>query len=241
MSRNPKTQITKNKNMKMKTYLTMTGVLLLAATAAQATLTYGSASFTGVIPDANPAGISSSIAVSGADINSSRDVNVTLNLSGGYNGDLYGYLIGPDGSFAILLNRIGRTSDTGTGAFGNSGSSVNITLDDDGAGGDIHAAASGVLTGSYWSDGRNVNPLNAVSGDTRTAGLDQVFTAANAHTINGTWTLFLADMSGGDTMNLVSWGLSITAVPEPATWALIIFGAVAGVTVVTRRVRRVTA
>ena len=226
--------------MKMKTYITMTGVLLMATMAAQATLTYGDASFTGTIPDANPAGISSSILVSGAVINAARDVNVTLNLSGGYNGDLYGYLIGPDGSFAMLLNRIGRTSDTGTGAFGNSGSSMILTLNDEAVAGDIHLAASGALTGSYWSDGRNVNPLNAVSGDARTAGLDQVFTAANNHTINGTWTLFLADMSGGDTMNLVSWGLDITVVPEPATWALLIFGALAGV-VVARQQRRARA
>jgi subtilisin-like proprotein convertase family protein len=35
---------------------------------------------------------------------------------------------------------------------------------------------------------------------------------------NGTWTLFLADASGGAPNTLVSWGLDITgtaAVPEP--------------------------
>ncbi|MCX6896402.1 MAG: PEP-CTERM sorting domain-containing protein [Verrucomicrobia bacterium] len=59
-----------------------------------------------------------------------------------------------------------------------------------------------------------------------------------------TWTLYLADMAtGGGTAQLSNWGLNfdITAVPEPATWALLIFGALAGGTVVSRRVRRVAA
>ena len=41
---------------------------------------------------------------------------------------------------------------------------------------------------------------------------------------NGTWTLFIADVSGGDQSTLVSWELDITAVPEPVTVALGIFG-----------------
>jgi hypothetical protein len=41
---------------------------------------------------------------------------------------------------------------------------------------------------------------------------------------NGTWTLFFADMSGGAESTVVSWGLDITAVPEPANVALGIFG-----------------
>jgi hypothetical protein len=138
---------------------------------------------------------------------------------------------------AVLLNRIGRTSST---PFGNSGSSINLTLDDSASAGDIHLAASGALTVNHWSDGRNVNPLTVLNTDTRTLGLDQVFAESNGRTINGTWTLFLADMSGGSTMTLNGWSLDITAVPEPATWALIIFGTVAGGTVVVRRVRRQT-
>lgn len=228
--------------MKMKTYLTLTGALLLAATAAQATITYGTAtSLNTAIPDANPSGISSTIAVSGATINTLRDVNVTLELSGGYNGDLYGYLLGPDGTLAVLLNRIGRTANTGVAAFGHNGSSMTLTLDDSAVVNIHDVGLSGALGSSYQSDGRNVNPLNALGSDTPTLGLDQVFAAAYSRAINGTWTLFLADMSGGDTMTLVSWGLEISAVPEPATWALIIFGAVAAGTVVVRRVRRATA
>jgi hypothetical protein len=58
----------------------------------------------------------------------------------------------------------------------------------------------------------------------------------------GTWTLFIADLSGGDTgdSQLISWG--VTAVPEPVTEALavfVLFGAVARL--VARRARRKTA
>ncbi|MCX6894794.1 MAG: PEP-CTERM sorting domain-containing protein, partial [Verrucomicrobia bacterium] len=45
----------------------------------------------------------------------------------------------------------------------------------------------------------------------------------DTHNVNGTWTLFLADMSGGDVSTLVSWGLNVSVVPEPTTWALIGF------------------
>jgi hypothetical protein len=48
------------------------------------------------------------------------------------------------------------------------------------------------------------------------------FGGANA---NGTWTLFLADLSGGDISTLVSWGMDISVVPEPITYALLAFGA----------------
>ena len=42
---------------------------------------------------------------------------------------------------------------------------------------------------------------------------------------NRTWTLFLSDVSGGGgTSSLIRWELDITAVPEPVTMALGIFG-----------------
>jgi len=41
---------------------------------------------------------------------------------------------------------------------------------------------------------------------------------------NNTWTLFFADTAAGDQTTLTSWSLNITAVPEPTTWAGLIFG-----------------
>ena len=44
---------------------------------------------------------------------------------------------------------------------------------------------------------------------------------------NGTWTLFIADLSAGDQSQLVSWDLNIIAVvPEPVNVALGIFAGV---------------
>jgi MYXO-CTERM domain-containing protein len=33
---------------------------------------------------------------------------------------------------------------------------------------------------------------------------------------NGTWTLFVADQSAGETSTLQSWSMTITGVPEPS-------------------------
>jgi subtilisin-like proprotein convertase family protein len=65
----------------------------------------------------------------------------------------------------------------------------------------------------------------------------------NGLSADGTWTLFLADMSASEESTLVSWGLQITAVPEPVTVTLAIFAATAGATqlvlwLVRRRHRR---
>jgi hypothetical protein len=153
---------------------------------------------------------------------------VRLNITGGYNGDLYGYLVlqSADSSTttAILLDRIGP------GTFGNNGSTINVTLSGNTAGGssvylgDIGSvgATGNVTTGTgqnYTPDG-NATALNAAFG---------------GHSANGTWTLFLADMSGGDTSQLVSWGLDISVVPEPITYALMIFGSVVMTVAVRRR------
>ena len=78
-----------------------------------------------------------------------------------------------------------------------------------------------------------MNPLTVTSADARTAFLSSF----NGLDPNGSWTLFLADMSGGDQSTLASWSLEISIVPEPTTVALMVFG-VAGLGVwVSRRLR----
>ncbi len=47
--------------------------------------------------------------------------------------------------------------------------------------------------------------------DTRTRFLS----GFNGMNPNGTWTLFVADMSGGGVSTVTAWGRDITAVPEP--------------------------
>ena len=63
-------------------------------------------------------------------------------------------------------------------------------------------------------------------------------TAFHNTSASGAWTIFFADLGAGDTSTLNDFNIGITALPEPATWALIIFGVVAGGMMVVRRIRR---
>ena len=166
------------------------------------------------IPDANPSGLTSSLLVSGA-APSLTSLSVTLNISGGNNGDLYAYL-SYNGILVTLLNRVG----TGTGspiqsAFGYSTAGFNnVTLDDSASGGSIHNVQNpgSLPTISYTADGGSLASFNGVNP-------------------NGTWTLFFADEAGGNTSTLNGWSLGITAVPEPVNVALGVF---MGLVVVTQ-------
>lgn len=162
------------------------------------------------IPDNDDVGYTNSQIVADAGLVEIQNVTVNLNFTGGWNGDLYVYLMHGSG-FAVLLNRPGRSvsSPDGSGTVG-----LDVTLDDN-APADIHTAipdSGGTFSGTYQSDGRNVDPYNVVSTDPRTATLASFF-GTNA---NGTWTLFVADQAAGDSSTLNSWSLTITAVPEPS-------------------------
>ncbi|PYI80004.1 MAG: hypothetical protein DME26_22460 [Verrucomicrobia bacterium] len=113
----------------MKFANTFSAVMLLAG----ASVTAQVASFTNVvntaIPDANPTGLSSTIDVSGV-AGLIGDLNVYLDISGGWNGDLYAYLSFDNGGFAVLLNRVGKSGSNPTG-YGDAG--INAVLDDDAA------------------------------------------------------------------------------------------------------------
>jgi subtilisin-like proprotein convertase family protein len=225
------------KLMKTKSLLAALLALPLLAGVARATLVeYNSdPALNAAIPDGSSVGLVESATLSGIpEANSGaviQNVDVNLNISGGYNGDLYGYLVlqSADHSTttAILLNRVGTTASD---AFGADGSGFNVTLTGGGTVnlGDIHTAAETTgsqLTGVYLADGRTDSPLTVTDTSARTAALD-AFNGADA---NGTWTLFLADLStGGGQATLNSWGVNVSVVPEPITWALIIFAALLG-------------
>jgi subtilisin-like proprotein convertase family protein len=156
------------------------------------------------ILDGNPNGISTTLAVSGAG-SVLTSLSVTLNISGGYNGDLYGYL-SYNGTLVTLLNRVG----TGGGdAFGYATAGFsNVTLDGTSANGNIHNVENPLANTSYTPDIGGGNSLASFNG-------------VNP---NGTWTLFFADLSGGDVSTLNGWSLNLTAVPEPVNVALLIAG-----------------
>jgi hypothetical protein len=180
-----------------------TAALLLVGTGARASIT---------IPDGNPTGVADTLTESGLNFSISS-VTLTLNVSGGNNGDLYAYL-SYDGHIVTLLNQPGVT---GINPLGYTDSGFNVTLSD-GSYGNIN---------NYGSGSYSVNGSGQVTGTYNATGGSTSFgTAFNNLNPNGTWTLFIADLSGGGgTSTLNTWSLDITAVPEPVTWALIIFGA----------------
>lgn len=177
----------------------------------------------GAIPDGDLTGWQDTRTLSVAPGQTIGDLNVTVNLAGGFNGDLYAYLV-HDSGFAILLNRVGRTASNPLGydntGFGPTAGGESFRLDDQ-AVLDVHGYqvsytlnASGQLTGTWQPDGRNIHPLStglAFDTATRDARLDSF----NGLDPNGSWTLYIADVtSGGGLSTVQSWGLEVTAVPE---------------------------
>lgn len=208
--------------MKTITTAICVGAMLAGASLTNAeVITQGSGSVNTAIPDGNVSGLQSTINISGSGITSIQNVDVTLNISGGYNGDLYAYLTSENGGgFAVLLNRIGQ--EGGNGGYSSSGI-TGVKFSNNGSYDDIHTYGGGTLSGGTYSpDGRNVNPLTAQTSDSRTASLLS-FNGGNA---NGNWTLFVADVSGEYTSQLDSWELEITGVPEPVDYALMAFGGI---------------
>jgi len=191
-------------------------------------------SSSGVVPDGSATGWSDvrSLPIPGNQV--VTDVNVTLSLSGGWNGDLYAYLTNPNSpGVAVLLNRPGRT---GGNPFGYSDAALTITLDDGAANGETHTyqSATGYATlignASAWQpDGRSVNPFTVTGSEPRTALLN-VFNGSSP--ASSGWTLFVADLASGSQSTITSWGLTITTVPEPH---VILTGALAGALLLTRR------
>jgi len=164
----------------------------------------------GVVPDGNVTGWNDMRTLTGIAENAILDVNVTLRLTGGWNGDLYAYLT-HDSGFTVLLNRAGRTGDDGFG-YGDAG--LDVIFDDGAANGDFHAYqavpgyATSIADGSLWApDGRNVSPLTVLDSDLPSAFLS----GFNGLDPNGNWTLFVADVGSGEVSTVARWGLTIEA------------------------------
>lgn len=200
-----------------------TGLTLVLCPQASAEVLVTATSSPGVgIPDNDLNGVADTINLSTA-ITSISSVTVSLDISGGYNGDYYAYLR-YDTGFAVLLNRVGSTSGN---PYGSPDSGFEVTFSETAANGDIHLASAGggTLTGIWQPDGRDVNPLTALDTDPRTAFLSSF----NGLDPNGAWTLFIADVSPEGLGTLESWTLQVegtsVAVPEPTTFTTFSAGA----------------
>jgi len=218
-------------------------MVMMAALAVTSAVTFGQSSETNItfnvnqaIPDGDLSGMALSTNLTLPTLAGSISaVTVSLNISGGWNGDLYGYLVRPGGQgFAVLFNRVG-VSNTAT-QFGYGDTGFNVTFSDS-ASDNFHYyqnVGGYSLSGSTWTpDGRNIDPTSDPNlfGSTSPSTFLSSF---NGYDANGVWTLFLADLSAGDQSTLVSWTIDITTVPEPSTMALTGVG-LAGVMLLIRR------
>ena len=181
------------------------------------------------VPNGSRDGISSTLNVTSGEVGGRyiTGLTLTLNISGGYNGDLYAYVV-HNGIMVPLLNRVGVGTVTGTDAFGYANGGFLLTL---GAStlNDIHLYQNyapsydgGALTGVWAPDGRAIDPLSsAVSFDTAgRTGFDS-YTGQNP---TGDWTLYVADVvGGGGSSYLTSWSMDIMAIPEPMNIAAALF------------------
>jgi len=204
--------------MKAKILVLMLGLLALKGWSQPMTGSFTNSAVSR-IPVGSPVGLMEKFTVSSLS-GSISNVQVTLDITGGFNGNLYAYLVNPVGQLVVLLNRPGVT---GSNPFGYSDAGMNITLDGL-AVNNIHNYDSGSysLRGTTWAaDGRNIDPESAGS------VFDAASTAANLSVYqntaaNGVWTFFIADLgAGGGTPNLNSVILSIITVPEPQSGALL--------------------
>lgn len=174
------------------------------------------------IPDGDSNGLASQIAVSNTD--TITTISLTLVTTSGWNGDLYAYLE-HNGVITVLLNRAGRTADDSDGADSNG---MNVTFTD-AATVDVHTGLSStygtLATGTFQPDGRAADPDEVLDSSPRTLS----FAGFTSQVASGNWTLFIADVAGGETATLDNWSLSLTtepaaAVPEPSSLALLALG-----------------
>jgi subtilisin-like proprotein convertase family protein len=206
----------------MKRHTFLSAILLLAlALARSAQADYFQTFFIGgaQVPDGNLVGWSDTRTVSGIS-GSISNVSVTLDLSGGWNGDLYAYLV-HDTGFAVLLNRVGRDTGNADG-YGTAG--MNVTLSDAAALGNIHSVSVPSPSGIYQPDGRNIDPRTAPADFNTPINPPALLGSFNGGNPSGNWTLFIADVQSGDVTAVQSWGLNIELVPEPSCLALFLGG-----------------
>jgi subtilisin-like proprotein convertase family protein len=178
------------------------------------------------VPDNDPNGVAFLFQIDDPPSAMSR-VTVSLQLSGGYNGDLYAFLTHGTG-FAVLLNRVGRGWATSADGYSDPGLSVTF---DSHVTDDIHRYqdldpsfdSEGQITGVWGADGRRIDPTSdeaTFQTASRTSQLD-VFHSQNS---SGNWTRFVSDLSSGGVTTLSGWSVMV---PEPVHAAAVAGAALA--------------
>ena len=189
-------------------FMVCTGGAVVAQTTTNVTFTVNQA-----IPDGDPSGLASTQTLIFSSIPNFSDLTITLNITGGFNGDYYAYLVNNTGGFAVLLNRVGKTASNPVG-YSDSGFSITLS---DASPNNIHTyqtvsdPGGGTLTGTWAPDGRNVDP-SVVTDTSPISATPSSF--SSERTPSGTWTLLLADLDYGEQGTLQKWTLTVTAISE---------------------------
>ena len=182
---------------------------------------------TQALPDYDASGVAYSFNLSDP-ATSITSVSVTLSISGGYNSDLYAYLSNGSG-YAVLLNRVGISESNPDGYLD---SGFNVTLSSSSSA-DIHQYQSlggtlngnGQLTGTWAADGRFIDPTTSSGAAYDAATRNNTLSTFIGTNPNDTWTLFIADVSGGGISTLNSWSVDVQPIPEPTSMSLLLVGA----------------
>jgi|GEM_PF-2542792 len=173
-------------------------------TSGGAAVTFPSTDTPVTITDNTPSGVTSTITIPASETRSIADLDVDLNATHSWIGDL-AISLARDATTVSIMDRPGYT---GTG-FGCSGDNPNIIADDEGTDGSIEGSCvAGANPGYAVADGRYTpnQPLSAFDGSA----------------MAGTYTLTISDNAAGDTGTLDSWALIIT--PEdsgPSTISMV--------------------
>jgi subtilisin-like proprotein convertase family protein len=178
------------------------------------------------IPDESSSGIVTSVNVPEIGIVNSATLTLQVQAQTGQSaflGDLYGTLLHESQS-SVLLNRPGRRLGEPAGYSDNRSMGVTFT---DAATANIHdyrltlngdhsTPLAGNLSGNWKPDGRITDPDFVLTTDASTSLLANFIGTPS----QGTWSVFLADLSTGGAHEVQSWSLllDITPVPEPGTW-----------------------
>ena len=136
------------------------------------------------ISDNDPAGVSTTISVT-EDV-TIEDLDLNLDVTHTWVGDLIVTLTSPTGTSAVLIDRIGTT----TGGVGCSGDDILATLDDAAA-----LPVEGQCGGGVPSIDGTFSPNNPLA-------------AFNGESTLGDWTITISDNAGGDTGTLNTWGIT---------------------------------
>ena len=186
----------------------------------------------GDIPDNNATGWVDSRTITMESGLTIRSISVTLNIGGGWNGDLVGYLrhetTGGGAAYVALLNRVGTISGGGLG-YSNPG------FGPDSAANPFRLSDSGTYSVHTYQD--NFPVYNASGQLTGTWRAEESLASFKGMDPSGTWSLYLSDRNGGDISTVQSWGLELS-VPEPQTYAMVAGFGLLGFAVLRRQAKK---